>query len=48
MWHFANGNTVRGDFKQTQIEDEEGNPITKIKWTTDPEVNDPTRYIEIN
>lgn len=47
IWHFANGNIVKGDFKQSIIEDAEGNPLTKIKWTTEPEVCDPTRYIEI-
>jgi hypothetical protein len=38
---------VKGNFKQSILEDAEGNPLTKIKWTTEPEVCDPTRYIEI-
>ena len=47
IWHFANGNIVKGNFKQSILEDAEGNPMTKIKWSTEPEVCDPTRYIEI-
>jgi radial spoke head protein 1 len=48
IWHFSNGNTVKGLFNQNQTEDDEGNTLTKIKWTTDAEVTDPTRLIEIN
>jgi radial spoke head protein 1 len=48
IWHFANGNTVNGSFKQSQYDDEEGNTQTKIKWTTQPEAIDASKYIDNN
>lgn len=44
LWKFPNGNVVKGEFNHSQIENAEtGEPITKINWTTNPEISDPTK-----
>ena len=55
IWHFTNGNTVKGSFGQelkdnpnpeeNAEEGEDNSQITVINWTTDPEITDPTREL---
>ena len=55
VWHFTNGNTVKGSFGQEQKdnpnpeenaeEGEDNSQITVINWTTNPEITDPTREL---
>jgi hypothetical protein len=55
IWHFTNGNTVKGSFSQelkdnpnpeeNAEEGEDNSQITVINWTTDPEISDPTREL---
>ena len=60
VWHFSNGNTVKGTF--TQEEKENPNPpeegegeegvdntmMTVITFKTDPQIVDPTRVVELD
>ena len=53
VWHFTNGNTVKGSFGQelkdnpnpeeNAEEGEDNSQITVINWVTDPQITDPTR-----
>ena len=53
VWHFTNGNTVKGSFGQEMKdnpnpeenaeEGEDNSQITVINWVTDPQITDPTR-----
>ena len=55
IWHFTNGNTVKGSFGQelkdnpnpeeNAEEGEDNSQITVINWTTDPQISDPTREL---
>ena len=53
VWHFVNGNTVKGDFSQELKDndnpepegDEDNAQITVVNWKTNPEVVDPTREL---
>ena len=55
IWHFINGNTVKGSFGQelkdnpnpeeNAEEGEDNSQITVINWTTDPQIADPTREL---
>ena len=55
IWHFTNGNTVKGSFGQelkdnpnpeeNAEEGEDNSQITVINWTTNPEISDPTREL---
>ena len=55
VWHFTNGNIVKGEFNQEMKdnpnpeegaeEGEDNTQITVINWTTNPEINDPTREL---
>jgi len=47
VWHFTNGNKVKGEFNHTTAENPEGEPITKINWTTNHDITDPTKFKEI-
>jgi len=46
MWNFPNGNKVKGEFTHSIAENPEGEPITKINWTTIHEITDPTKFKE--
>jgi len=44
VWHFANGNIVKGEFSQQMIEDANtGDNVVQINWNTQSELVDPTR-----
>jgi hypothetical protein len=47
-WHFANGNTVVGEFNHEIKEKDDGTEGTNtvIHWKTDPEIVDPSRFKE--
>lgn len=46
-WHFANGNIVKGEFNhQNKVDPETDAEIIAIDWITNPEIIDPTRFID--
>jgi hypothetical protein len=55
IWHFINGNTVKGEFGQELKDNENPEPevegeepdaqITVVSWKTNPEIVDPTREL---
>ena len=55
VWHFINGNTVKGEFSQELKDNENPEPeaegeepdaqITVVSWKTNPEIVDPTREL---
>jgi hypothetical protein len=47
VWHFTNGNAIKGEFSHTAGENPEGEPIISIKWSTNPEISDPTKFKEM-
>ena len=54
VWHFLNGNTVKGEFTQELKDnpdaeaDAEETQITVISWKTNPEIVDPTRVVKLD
>jgi hypothetical protein len=46
IWYFTNGNKVKGEFSHTMAENPDGEPITKINWTTIHNITDPTKFKE--
>jgi hypothetical protein len=48
VWHFTNGNVVKGQFEHNKVEDPDTQvEVIKLSWQTNPEITDPTKYIEI-
>ena len=47
VWHFTNGNKIKGEFSHMAGENPEGEPIISIRWSTNPEITDPTKFKEV-
>lgn len=54
VWHFLNGNTVKGTFSQEVRDNPDAEPdaedtqMTFITFKTNPEIVDPTRVVELD